>query len=217
MNIETPTPRARRHQQRPIALEALFDGHHHAILAFFRRRGFSEGECEDLAQETFLKAHRSLQGYRGEAPVEHWLFRIASNTAKATLRFRSAARRAADEIPLENATATYQEAFAALEDPLRSLLSSERARQLTAAVDRLPARMRCCVQLLLQQDGRYRDIAETLRISEQTVKVQLLRARGQLKVLLNETPAEPEVNRRATKTIHKTTLNRSRCKPQRAI
>ncbi len=179
---------------KPVSLEDLFDRFYFAVLALFRRRGFTESQCEDLAQETFLKVHEGLAGYRGEAPIEHWLFRIASNTAKASFHFQSAARRKAREVSLEEATALRPADVAVAEpeeDPLRLLLSSERSQRLSAAVDRMPSRMRCCVRLRLEQDLRYREIAEILQISEQTVKVQLMRARDRLRQVLAEDAGAP--------------------------
>lgn len=173
-------------QSRPAAV--LFTSHRSAVMALFRSRGFSPWESEDLAQETFLKAHQSLSAYRGDAPIEHWLIRIATNTARAKLRFRAAARRAAHEVPLDQLASKPTDAAAVVttHDPLRHLLAEERGGALHAAVNRLPGRMRRCVRLLLEQDLPYREIARRLCISEQTVKVQLMRARGQLKVLLRE-------------------------------
>lgn len=179
-------PRGAPRASHTATLTRLFEDYHQSLLALFRRRGFSQGECEDLVQETFLKAHRCASDYRGDAPVQHWLFRIATNTAKARLRFRSAARRTADEVPLDRARHSHRDAFSVAADPLGNLLASERCERLLTAVDHLPARMRCCVRLLLEKDIRYREIASVLRISEQTVKVQMARARGQLRILLNE-------------------------------
>ncbi len=164
----------------------LYANHRDAVLALFKNRGFNPWESEDLAQETFLKAHQKLATYRGDAPVEHWLFRIASNTARATRRFDSAARRAAPEVSLDHLTSIPTHLTTAPQNPLHTLLDTERSDKLYAAVNRLPRRMRCCVLLLLKQDLTYGQIAGRLGISEQTVKVQLLRARGQLKALLRQ-------------------------------
>lgn len=170
---------------RPSA--SLFADHHGAILALFRNRGFNAWESEDLTQETFLKVHQRWGTYRGDAPVEHWLFRIASNTARATLRFHGAACRAAPEVSLDHLPCLPPEIGEAPQDPLRHLLDTERRDTLHAAVQRLPERMRRCVTLLLNDDLTYGQIARRLGISEQTVKVQLLRARGRLKMLLRQT------------------------------
>ena len=62
--------------------------------AVVEHRGFSTEECQDLIQETFLRVYRGIGAFRGESRWEHWLFRIAANTAIKALRHRAAAKRA---------------------------------------------------------------------------------------------------------------------------
>src|SRR3972149_775128 len=45
-----------------------------------------ESEAEDLTQETFVKAHRALENFRGESQLSTWIYRIAANTAMDKLR-----------------------------------------------------------------------------------------------------------------------------------
>ena len=45
-------------------------------------------ESEDLTQETFLRAWRSRESFRGEGPLRAWLYRIATNTCLDALRSR---------------------------------------------------------------------------------------------------------------------------------
>jgi RNA polymerase sigma-70 factor (ECF subfamily) len=58
----------------------------------------SDGEEDDLVQETFLRALRSLEGYRGDAPVQPWLLSIARRVCADHVRRRVRQRRLLDRI-----------------------------------------------------------------------------------------------------------------------
>ncbi|HET9227707.1 MAG TPA: sigma-70 family RNA polymerase sigma factor, partial [Thermoanaerobaculia bacterium] len=83
------------------SFRTLFDRFYWPLFRFFEHRGFSTEECQDLIQETFLRVYRGIEAFRGDARWEHWLFRIAANTAIKALRHRAAAKRAGREVPLE--------------------------------------------------------------------------------------------------------------------
>lgn len=181
----------------------LFDRYYQPIVHFFARRGLPADECRDLAQETFLRAHRSLPRFRGDSTMETWLFTIAVNIWKNALRSRQARRRSAPEIPLDEVYA----ADSSLEDddegqtpgasvdegkrprpstaqgPLSELLAEERFRLLREALNDLPAQMRRCV--VLRTNGfKYREVAAVMGISINTVKSQLYQAAQRLRVEL---------------------------------
>ena len=67
----------------------------------------SEGEVEDLVQETYLRALRSLPRFRGDAPVRLWLLSIARRTCADHVRRRQRHRRLLERLTSEAAcTAT---------------------------------------------------------------------------------------------------------------
>ncbi|HEX7182637.1 MAG TPA: sigma-70 family RNA polymerase sigma factor [Thermoanaerobaculia bacterium] len=170
----------------------LFNRFYWPLFRFFEHRGFSTEECQDLIQETFLRVYRGIKAFRGEARWEHWLFRIAANTASKAVRHHAAARRAGREVPLEGeevvdappAAAGGSPRGAEAPAPLRQLLGKEMREILTQAIAGLPAQMRRCVRLRVFQDLDYDEIAEILQISPSTVKVQLFKARKRLQMEL---------------------------------
>jgi RNA polymerase sigma-70 factor (ECF subfamily) len=159
------------------------------IYRFFLRRGFRPDECMDLAQETFLRAHKSLATFRGECHFEAWLFKIATNIYRNRLRSLGARKRDAQEVAFEDGDAGEPAAsrpetiFAAASEqgPLEDVLSEERARLLRAAMENLPAQMRRCVLLRVDGELKYREIADLMQVSVETVKAHLFQARQQLK------------------------------------
>lgn len=191
--IEVIFRRLRDGPGREEGFRLLFDRFYWPLFRFFERRGFSTEECQDLIQETCLRVYRGIEGFRGEARWEHWLFRIAANTAVKALRHGAAAKRAGCTVPLEDnddlgdsppAAAGGNPRGAEAPAPLRQLLGKEMGEILSRAIDGLPAQMRRCVRLRVFQDLDYEEIAETLQISPSTVKVQLFKARKRLQMEL---------------------------------
>jgi RNA polymerase sigma-70 factor (ECF subfamily) len=175
----------------------LFQAYFRQVHAFFSRRGFPADMCQDLAQETFLKVHKGLPAFRREARFETWLFQIAANLYRNTLRSQSTQKREAQEVSLDEVV-EHEPALGhpaadgdTAEDPLGEMLTEEQSQVLRSALDALPAQMRRCVLLRVDQDLRYREIAELMRVSIDTVKAHLYQARQQLKGKLAGYFADP--------------------------
>jgi RNA polymerase sigma-70 factor (ECF subfamily) len=175
----------------------LFVTYFRQVHNFFLRRGFPPDQCQDLAQETFLKVHKGLPTFRREARFETWLFQIAANLFRNTLRSQSTQKRegqemALDDIEQEPALGAAPPGWEAGEGQLQEMLNEEEARVLRSALDGLPAQMRRCVLLRVDQDLRYREIADLMRVSIDTVKAHLYQARQHLKGKLSGYFADPD-------------------------
>jgi RNA polymerase sigma-70 factor (ECF subfamily) len=181
----------RQGERREEAFRLLFDRFYGPLFRFFAGRGFSAEESQDLIQETFLRVYRGFEGFRGDAQWDHWLFRIAANTAAKAWRRRGAAKRAGtvvawEEGMEESPPVARGPSGTEAPVPLRRLLDQERKERLSRAIEALPAQMRRCVRLRVFQDLDYEEIAELLQISPSTVKVQLFKARKRLQGELAE-------------------------------
>lgn len=179
------------------AFHRLFELYYRPVWRFFARRGFPHEECHDLTQETFVRVYTGMDGFRGEARFETWLFRIALNTYRKALRYRGADKRAGREFSLEAANGGVRnEAEAADEatlpmadpprQPLDDVLGNEKRRALKAAVAALPDQMRRCVVMRIYQELAYKEIAGAMRVSIETVKAHLFQARRRLRAALAE-------------------------------
>lgn len=157
------------------AFRVLFDHFHPPVRRFFARQGLSPEDALDLTQETFLGIYRGLKGFRGDARLSTWVFRIARTTWLKRLRSRSTGKRAGIEVPAETVEPAGQ---------LDSMLDDERRRQLDRAVRRLPEQMRRALLLRIAHDLKYRQIAEEMDVSIDTVKAHLFQARQRLKAEL---------------------------------
>lgn len=139
-------------------------------------------DAEDILQETFIKAFRSLNGFDGRSKISTWLYRIATNEALMLIR-----RRKPDYISLQEPVETLEGEQEPLQIvdwcclPEDELLSTEVRRQLDKAIEALPHSLRL-VFLLRDIEGlSTRETAEVLNLSETAVKTRLSRARLRLR------------------------------------
>ncbi len=173
----------RRGGDRDECLRQLFTAHFRKVFTFFSGKGFPEEECHDLAQETFLRAFTRLETFRGDARFTTWLFQIMENVRRNALRDQTAQKRQGQEVPLEvfadpESPAEMARILAIDEPgPLERILAWERSSRLREAIQGLPNQMRRCVELRVEQDLKYRDIADVLEVSIDTVKAHLFQAR----------------------------------------
>jgi len=180
-----------RGDEREEILLTLFQRYYPTVFRFFSTRGFAPLDSEDLAQETFLRIYVNLQRYRSEARFETYLFRIATNLFKNNLRARAAAKRSGLEVDLDevHGLSSSPDAYGAASAdklPLDELLDRERAKVLHDAIETLPAQMLRCVLLRVGSGLRYREIADVMQISIDTVKAHLFQARQKLKSELGD-------------------------------
>jgi len=145
--------------------------------------------ADDIVQETFLRAYRSLAGFDEERPLGPWLSKIAVNLSINHLKGPTRKEQAlytedAPDGPWE--PGTHRDGGPIETNPLRSLESERFADALSSAVDRLAPEHRSVFLLKVVEGMRYEDIARTLEISPGTVMSRLSRARAKLKLMLAE-------------------------------
>ena len=170
------------------------------LISFFAARGFSSDECAELTQETFIRVFQGIRRLHSAPRFATWLFEIAANVYRNELRRQGAGKRDAFEESIEDLAQTEAagrpDALLALSskapDPLEETLCRERLESLRAELDQLPPQMRRCVYLRLYQDLKYREIADLLGISIETVKAHLHQAQKRLKVAFSGQPDDEE-------------------------
>lgn len=152
----------------PEAFGELVRRHQGKIRALLLRltRG-NRTLCDDLTQETFLRAYRGLSGFEGRARFTTWVHRIAYFVY---LNHRNRVRQPA-ALPEE-----FELTEPAPEDEL-SVRRADLRRDLAVLVDGLPDRYREVVIMHFMRHVPYRDIAEALDMPLGTVKTQLHRAK----------------------------------------
>jgi RNA polymerase sigma factor (sigma-70 family) len=135
-------------------------------------------EADDVVQEAFVKAYRSLPRYREGAGFRPWLLRIVVNETRNLQRGRS--RRAQRELRV----VTEQAAVERVADPADEAVTATRRAALLDAVDALPGDLREVVTCRYLLELSEAETAETLRIPPGTVKSRLHRALGLLREVM---------------------------------
>jgi len=150
----------------------------------FRLLGDAE-EARDAAQETFLKIYRGLSGFRGEAGLKTWIYRIAINQAMNQKRWWR--RRHRDETISLDITRGQSEATLGSmlpgrgSSPEAEAISSEREHSIMRALGEIKEEYRIALMLREIEELSYEEIAETLSISIGTVKSRIARGREELR------------------------------------
>jgi RNA polymerase sigma-70 factor (ECF subfamily) len=154
------------------------------IFATARRYARRESEVEDIVQEIFLKAYLKLDGFRGDAPFEHWLMRLAVRTCYDFLR-QHQRRRETVFADMTEAETAWLERFAADEQSAPEDTAAARAL-VDRVLEQLPPPARMVITLLAIENRSVREIAELTGWSTTLVKVRAFRARAQMRKLLAE-------------------------------
>lgn len=130
-------------------------------------------DAEDVLQEAFISAFRSLENYRGDAPFGAWLKRIVVNKAINVLK-----KKKHELLPDDDRFDIAEEA-----EPVEygDGLTVERVKR---GINQLPDGYRSVLSLYLLEGYDHQEIAEIMGISESTSKSQLNRAKNKLREYL---------------------------------
>jgi RNA polymerase sigma-70 factor (ECF subfamily) len=140
-------------------------------------------DADEAVQDAFLKVFTHITSYREEFPFEVWFTRILVNGCLDLRKAR--ARRLRWALPMPSAPDMVQmEPVADEPSPEQRLMSSERARQIASAVERLPDRQRLVFTLCHVAEQTTSEVSQALGLSEATVRVHLFRAVRKLRKLL---------------------------------
>jgi len=143
-------------------------------------------DAQDLAQEAFLRAYRFLGRFDPARPFRSWLYTIATNVGLNGLRTR---RRKGSTISIEGARehgVPAVEPIARDEHGPERVARGELAEQVTAALEKLPARSAALMHLHYHEDMPIADAAAIVGMTEGAARVALHRARRTLRELLIE-------------------------------
>jgi RNA polymerase sigma-70 factor (ECF subfamily) len=150
----------------------------------YLRRLVGDHDCEDVAQEVFLKVNAALGDFRGDSSLSTWIYRVATNAALDHLRKSPVGQLAGAANAADDAPSSEDERTAADENvpPLdRQLIRKEMNECIRGIVDGLPPNYRTVLVLSEIEGFTNAEIAEVAGVSLDTVKIRLHRARVRLK------------------------------------
>jgi RNA polymerase sigma-70 factor (ECF subfamily) len=155
------------------AFQELVDRHKGLVFALIARTIQDRSRAEDLAQEVFLRVHRGLPYFRGEARLSTWIYRIVANVC-----VQDSSRPATVSLDDERARPVVPSASD------RQFGDFELRDRLEKAIARLPANYRLLIAAHYLDGVQYEDLAAALALPLGTVKTQLYRAKQQLRRML---------------------------------
>ena len=161
-----------------VAFGELVRRHQTAALRVAAAVTGSTEEARDIVQDAFVQSYRSLDRYRGEAPVRSWLLRIVANHAKNALR--SSARRRGRE----DRFAVLDRARADADPVSQPIVDRAEVNSLLGMLTALPERDREVLALRFVAGLSEADTATTLGVPVGTVKSRASRALAHARELL---------------------------------
>ena len=158
------------------------------VFATARRYARRESEVEDIVQEVWLKSFQKLSSFRGEAPFEHWLMRLAVRTCYDFLRGHQR-NRETSFTELTDPENDWLDRFLAA--PESASENADGAKQLVQRLlDQLSPPARLVITLLEIEDRSVKEISKLTGWSVPLVKVRAFRARAEMRKLLAKTAQE---------------------------
>lgn len=152
------------------------------VFATARRYARRESEVEDIVQEVWLKAFQKLATFRGDAPFEHWLMRLAVHTCYDFLR----AHRRNREAPFSELTEPEEDWLDRfVTQPETASENAEAAQKLVGRIlEHLSPAARLIITLLEIEERSVKEISALTGWSVPLVKVRAFRARAEMRKAL---------------------------------
>lgn len=149
-------------------------------------------DAEEIVQDTFVRAYRALERFRGDSSLATWLHRIAVNLARNRYWYFFRRRRS-DTLSLDaefasgDGTATFCDLISTEDgDPARQTSLGEFSGAVERCLSRMEPEHRRILLMRTVQDLSYEEIASEIGINVGTVKSRIARARDRLRKLLEE-------------------------------
>ena len=159
------------------AFDLLVRKYQHKVVGVISRYISDWSECQDVAQETFIRAYRAIAAFRGDSQFYTWIYKIATNTAKNHL-VSQGRRPPTDDIAIDDAVLL--DGGTRLKDgatPERELMRQEIEQTVFDAVEQLPEDLKIAITLREVDGLSYEEIAETMNCPIGTVRSRIFRAR----------------------------------------
>ena len=162
------------------AFEQLVIRHQELVFSLAYKLTGNREMANDVAQESFIRAWKAIENFRGDSTFSTWIYRITVNTA-LTLRKK------AKKHNTLNIDDTYEPiVIDEKKDPELVAINSDLSSVLVNALDKLPIEQRIIVELKNIEGRSHKEIADYLDISVTAAKVRLHRAHQKLRLILEE-------------------------------
>jgi RNA polymerase sigma-70 factor (ECF subfamily) len=153
------------------AFNILVRTHQRGVYAIIFRMVKDHDVTDDIVQEAFVKAYKNIISFEGRSSFKSWLYRIAINTAKNTLRAKA----------LRN-TVDYQNVVLKVTPRMEQSIEEQQIRGLLAEeIEKLPAKQKLALTLRIFDDLPFKEIAEIMECPYDTAKANFRHAINNLR------------------------------------
>lgn len=159
------------------AFDLLVRKYQHKVIGLVSRYVRNRAECEDIAQESFMRAWRAIATFRGDSAFYTWLYKIAVNTAKNHL-VAIKRRPPADDVDVDDAS--FMLGSERMQDnatPEHEMMRQEIEQSVFSTVQELPDELRTAITLREVDGLSYEEIAQAMDCPIGTVRSRIFRAR----------------------------------------
>jgi len=173
------------------AWDELFDAHYAATGRFVYQLApdFTHEDVEEVCQEVFLAIIHNIKTFEGHSQLQTWIFRIAANKARDYRQRQHAAKRGGGVVPI-SLHAENPETGLAIDPPSSalspddSLMTAERAAQVSEALDGLGGPCQEIIELRYFADLSYEEISASLKLNPKTVSSRLSKCLDRLEEVM---------------------------------
>ena len=159
------------------AFDVLVIKYQQRVINLITRFVSDYSECQDIAQEAFMKAYKGLHNFRGDSQFYTWLYRIAANSAKNYLASKG---RKVPAQGIDAQDAEFYDGESRLKDretPENVMLTKEIEKTVFASIEALPDDLKTAIRLREMEGMSYDDIAQIMDCPIGTVRSRIFRAR----------------------------------------
>lgn len=161
------------------AFSGLVDAYKDMVYTICLRMLTVEEDAEEAAQDVFVKAFRSIQGFQEKSKFSTWLYRIAYNQCISVIRKKVKMIDLVDEMP------EYEISEGDL-NGLETLSSGERSRYLKMALEALPETDGVVVTLFYYDELSLDEIAQVTGLTSSNIRIKLHRSRKKMYQVISQ-------------------------------
>jgi RNA polymerase sigma-70 factor (ECF subfamily) len=168
------------------AFAYLVDAYKNMVFSLAFKMTKNREEAEEVSQDTFIKAFKNLNKFKGDSKFSTWLYRITYHACLDAIK-----KNKKHNNSLEINEITYNQ-IASVDTILQGIERKERAKVMNDCLLKLPEEERSLIWMFYFDELSLKEIIEVTEISESNLKVKLHRARKRLLTIVEEN-VEPEI------------------------
>lgn len=168
------------------AFSILVDHYKDLVFTLALRMLKNREEAEEVAQDTFIKAFKSLDTFKGESKFSTWIYRVAYNTSLDRIKKN---RKHLNDVEINEFTAHQVKT---IDTALDRLEAKEREEAIQRCINKLPSQDSFLLTLYYFDDLSLDDMSKVVDMTANAIKVKLFRCRKKLASIL-KAELEPEI------------------------